>query len=78
MDTGFSLDFQLMGEGALLHDVGKTTVPRHILKKRGRHTEAEFEQIKKHPIYGRNMLLDGHQPVEVVEMAWRHHQRPHG
>ena len=35
--------------GALLHDVGKLTVPPAILLKRGPLTETEFEQVRDHP-----------------------------
>lgn len=36
--------------GALLHDVGKLSVPREILDKPGKLTEEEFRVIMNHPI----------------------------
>ena len=41
---------------ALLHDVGKIGVPIEILSKKGRLTDAEFEQIKRHPVVGGQIL----------------------
>jgi response regulator RpfG family c-di-GMP phosphodiesterase len=43
---------------ASLHDIGKVGVPDVLLLKPGRLTEAEFEEIKKHTIYGRQVIVD--------------------
>ena len=37
---------------ALLHDVGKIGVPSYIINKKGRLTDEEFEQIKRHSVLG--------------------------
>jgi HD-GYP domain-containing protein (c-di-GMP phosphodiesterase class II) len=42
---------------ALLHDVGKVRVPNEIINKPGKLTDEEFEIIKRHTIYGEQMLL---------------------
>jgi len=47
-----------LGMGAILADLGKAKVPDAILNKRGKLTEAEFEEMKKHVIYGYNTLKD--------------------
>ncbi|RRR70960.1 MAG: GAF domain-containing protein [Candidatus Viridilinea halotolerans] len=39
-----------------LHDVGKIRVPDRILKKRAALTEAEFRQMRRHPVYGLEFL----------------------
>ncbi|MCK4967073.1 HD domain-containing protein, partial [bacterium] len=38
--------------GAMLHDVGKSKVPKAIINKDGHLTDEEFEQVKKHTAYG--------------------------
>lgn len=38
--------------GALLHDIGKLTVPADLLKKTGRLLPEEYVLIKTHPING--------------------------
>jgi diguanylate cyclase (GGDEF)-like protein len=41
---------------AMLHDVGKVTVPDRILCKPGRLTQEEFEQIKDHSVVGAELV----------------------
>ena len=42
--------------GAYLHDVGKIEVPLEILTKPSSLTSLEWDIIKKHPIFGREMV----------------------
>jgi putative nucleotidyltransferase with HDIG domain len=42
--------------GALLHDVGKIRIPKEILLKPGPLDDAEFEEMKRHTIYGQELL----------------------
>jgi putative two-component system response regulator len=44
-------------KSAPLHDIGKVGVPDNILLKPGKVTEEEFEEIKKHPVYGRDTIF---------------------
>lgn len=48
----------LLFKAAPLHDIGKVGVPDAILLKAGRLTDAEFEQMKLHTVYGRD-AIDG-------------------
>lgn len=45
-----------LGMGILMHDVGKTRVPSEILNKPTPLSHEEFEVIKKHTIYGYEIL----------------------
>jgi putative two-component system response regulator len=47
---------ELLYLSAPLHDIGKVGVPDHILLKPGKLTDAEFEEMKKHTIYGNEAL----------------------
>lgn len=68
-----------IGVGALLHDVGKMRVPLEILNKAGRLTEEEFELVKLHPLYGREILeAAGNVPGAAVHIAYSHHERCSG
>ncbi|MEW6573895.1 MAG: HD-GYP domain-containing protein [Bacillota bacterium] len=61
--------------GALLHDMGKVRVPPAILKKPGPLTEREFNEVKKHTVYGDEML----QNFETARrIARSHHERLNG
>ncbi|MCR4597373.1 MAG: response regulator [Lachnospiraceae bacterium] len=63
---------------ALLHDVGKIGVPDHVINKQGKLTDDEYEQIKKHPELGDQILK------KIIEMpglctgARWHHERYDG
>lgn len=48
----------ILGTGALLHDVGKTKISDRILNKRSRLTPLEFELIKKHPGWGVELVKE--------------------
>jgi len=48
---------EMLYMSAPLHDVGKVGVPDHILLKPGKLTDEEFEEMKKHTVYGRDALL---------------------
>jgi diguanylate cyclase (GGDEF)-like protein/putative nucleotidyltransferase with HDIG domain len=70
--------------GALLHDVGKLMIPPEILNKPGRLTAEEWAMIKKHPVWGVEMLADIDFPWDVRPIVESHHERwdgggyPHG
>jgi len=42
----------------LVHDIGKTLIPREIINKKGKHNEDEFKTIKKHSIHAYRALLN--------------------
>ncbi len=64
--------------GALLHDIGKLSVPSTILTKPGRLTEQEWNIIRSHPRRGYDILKEANLPWPVAEMALRHHERLDG
>lgn len=68
-----------LGIGAILHDIGKADVPIKILNKEGRLTDEEFNEIKKHPVYGVNMLKKNFAvPSTVIKVVEQHHERVDG
>ncbi len=61
--------------GGLLHDVGKIGVPDEILRKPGRLTPEEFENMKRHPRLG-ELIVGGIPGMESILDAVRsHHER---
>ncbi len=70
---------QLLGTGALLHDIGKLKTPLEILNKPGRLSDQEFTIMKQHPERGREVLsaIPG-MPSEVIDIALSHHERLQG
>jgi len=59
----------------LVHDVGKIGVPEVVLCKTGRLTDDEFEQIKKHPRIGYNILKDIPGMQDVLDGVLYHHEK---
>jgi diguanylate cyclase (GGDEF)-like protein len=68
---------RLLGEAALVHDVGKIGVPDAILFKRGRLTDAEREQVNLHAELSAR-IVEGVLGDEQVEWIRTHHERPDG
>jgi putative nucleotidyltransferase with HDIG domain len=62
----------------LLHDIGKIGVPEAILCKKGKLTDEEYEDMKRHPMLGANILGGIRQLDEVVVGILSHHERPDG
>ena len=46
----------LIVNASALHDIGKIAIPDSILLKPGRLNEEEFAEMKKHTIYGCELL----------------------
>ncbi len=57
---------------SLLHDIGKIWSPDEALKKPGKLTEKEFEEIKKHPEVGASMI-DHMEFLSESSRVLRHH-----
>ncbi len=43
----------------LLHDIGKSNIDHDIIIKPGKLTDAEYDEIKRHPLIGYNILKKG-------------------
>lgn len=43
---------ELIAQSAPLHDIGKVGVPDRVLQKPSGLTEEEYDEMKKHPVYG--------------------------
>lgn len=73
----------LLDSSAYLHDVGKIKVPLSVLNKPGKLTPEEWEVIKKHPTFGRE-LLENTFMKDAGVIVEQHHERrdgsgyPHG
>ena len=63
---------------ALLHDVGKIGISDAIINKQGKLTEEEFDQIKRHPILGHQILSSIRQSPALGVGAHYHHERYDG
>ncbi len=62
----------------LMHDVGKIGVPEAVLCKAGRLTPEEFDEIKKHPRIGHDILAGIPQLADILPGVLWHHERWEG
>ena len=62
----------------LLHDIGKIFVPNTILNKPTKLTNEEFEEIKKHPRSGYEILKTSEELEEIARIVLYHHERYDG
>jgi putative nucleotidyltransferase with HDIG domain len=69
---------ELVYEAALLHDLGKTVLDERILNKPARLTAEEWEEIKKHPQLGAEILRDTPFLAPIIPWIALHHERPDG
>jgi putative nucleotidyltransferase with HDIG domain len=67
---------ELVYEAALLHDLGKTVLDERILNKPARLTAEEWEEIKKHPQLGAEILRDTPFLAPIIPWIAMHHERP--
>lgn len=63
---------------ALIHDIGKISLPAEIMGKSGKLSDSEFQLIKTHAQTGYDMLKDGEFPWPIARMVWQHHERMDG
>ena len=77
---GFSRDIlDTLVMGAFLHDIGKIKVPNEILHKPGKLTRDEFEHMKKHVDYTKELLAQAEGiPHVAMQIAAEHHEKMDG
>ena len=63
---------------AMIHDIGKISVPSEILSKPDSINEAEYTLIKNHPEIASETLKDIESPWQTTEIIIQHHERLDG
>lgn len=67
-----------MKVAALMHDIGKLSIPNHILDKPGKLTKEEYNIIKSHTYYTRLILGKISGMEDITEWAANHHETLRG
>ena len=71
-------EIEVVKRGGMLHDVGKIGIDEAILSKKDGLTDGEFAEIKRHPIYGADIL----EPVAFLrgerDITLQHHEKMDG
>lgn len=73
-----SSNASLIARASSLHDIGKVSIPDHILTKPGKLTEAEFEVMKTHTTIGSDFIdslnnTDDEEYIHYSRQICRHH-----
>lgn len=61
--------------GALLHDIGKMGIPDAVLRKRGRLTDEEWRQVRRHPLAGAELIAHNALLARALPVIRYHHER---
>jgi len=69
-----SEQLRLLGEAAMMHDVGKIRIPKEILNKQGLLTPAEWQVMESHTVEGAEVLnkVAGINSISLA-VAFEHH-----
>lgn len=72
-------DLEDMGMSSMLHDLGKSRVDWEIINKNGKLSDAEFEQMKKHPGSGYEIAVEmGITDKRILAGIRSHHEKLDG
>ena len=72
-------DLDILILAGLVHDIGKLRVDPAILNKPGKLTDEEFAEMKKHPEYSYQMLMEmGYKDNAILKAVTFHHEKEDG
>jgi putative nucleotidyltransferase with HDIG domain len=63
---------------ALIHDIGKISIPSEILSKPGKLSDIEYDLIKTHARTGYDILKEIEFPWPIAQMVLQHHEKLDG
>jgi diguanylate cyclase (GGDEF)-like protein/PAS domain S-box-containing protein len=73
-----AVEIRELGIAGELHDIGKVILSDSLLKKDAPLTDAEWQQVRKHPETGYRLLGTCSEYVSVAEIVLAHHERIDG
>lgn len=71
-------DIRTLKIGGLFHDIGKIGISDTILLKKGKLSTEEYNEIKKHPTIGKNILSNAAIFQDIIPIVLYHHERYDG
>ncbi|WP_328224940.1 HD domain-containing phosphohydrolase [Sutcliffiella cohnii] len=61
--------------GALIHDIGKLEIPRDIINKKGKLDAREWDLMKKHVTWGKEIMASTKKYDDLIPLVELHHER---
>lgn len=71
-------EIEALGTAAIIHDIGKISIPASILSKPGKISDIEFNMIKTHPRIGYDIIKKIEFPYPIEKIILQHHERLDG
>jgi HD-GYP domain-containing protein (c-di-GMP phosphodiesterase class II) len=72
-------DLHILGEAALMHDLGKSKIREDIINKNGRLTHAEFEYMQHHSAWSYEIAIKmGVTDEKILDAIRHHHEKLNG
>jgi len=71
-------EVEMIKQAAMLHDLGKIGISENILLKKGKLNKKEFEEIKKHPQIGADILRPIQFLHDLIPFIFYHHEHWNG
>jgi diguanylate cyclase (GGDEF)-like protein len=68
-------EVQELKTAGLLHDIGKIAIDENILNKPGKLSEAEWEELRRHPEISYRILSSVNDMSEIADYVLSHHER---
>jgi putative nucleotidyltransferase with HDIG domain len=69
---------RLVHTAGLLHDIGKSIFPDHVLFAEGSLNDDQWEIVKQHPAHGASVIAQIEEFADIAEVVHAHHERIDG
>ncbi len=69
-----------LSKGYFMHDIGMLKIDKNIINKKGKYTKKEYEEIKKHPILGAEIIRNelNITDINIIRIVLEHHEKKDG
>jgi len=73
------VEVKRFGQGALLHDVGKSNLPLDVINSPGQLSDEQWQLMRMHPVHGHDILVEqGMKDPIVLDVTRHHHEKLNG
>lgn len=74
----YDKDLRVLKIGGLFHDIGKIGISDSILLKPGKLTDEEYNELKRHPAIGKQIVSNSTIFRDLIPIIYSHHERYDG